>query len=146
MYTKGDMQCPQCPHVDFTWDTLLLGPRRGCLVASSDQVCLKYGHMPFTAHLPLTAEGSWIYLWTGPGRVIHFHIYYGFVLLLRGDVVHSSENPHHVDHTGKSYPLGFIYTCLVAQAIILETFFLILILMENYLKRITILKRSHCLS
>jgi hypothetical protein len=88
---------------------MLLGPRRGCLVASSHQVCLKYRLMPFTAHLPMTAEGSWIYLWTGSGRVIPFHIQCGLILLLHGVVVHSGGNSCHVDHTGTSYPRLYFY-------------------------------------
>jgi len=112
IYTEGDMEYPQRPHVDFTWDTMLLTLRRDrflvslgrFLVVSSDHVCLKYGHMPYTAHLSLTAEGSWIYLWPGPGRASPFHIKYGFILILRGDVVHSGGNPCHIDHMGKSYP------------------------------------------
>jgi hypothetical protein len=63
--------------------------------------------MPFMIHLPLTAEGSWLYLWIGPGRAIHFHINYGYILLLHGDVVHSGETLLHVDHTGKCYPSGY---------------------------------------
>jgi hypothetical protein len=39
-----------------------------------------------------------MYLWNGPGHAVPFHITYGFILLLHGDVVHRGGNPIHVDH------------------------------------------------
>jgi hypothetical protein len=57
----------------------------------------------------LTAEGSWIYLWTGSGQVIPFHIKCGLILLLHGDVVHSGGNSCSVDHMGTSYPRLYFY-------------------------------------
>jgi len=110
MYTKDDMKIPQRPHIDFHWETLLLSRKKGRFASlSGEQISLKYGNMPYTAHLPLSREGSWIFLWNGPGPSVPFHIKYGFMLILRGDVVHSGGNPFYYDHVGKRYPRIHFY-------------------------------------
>jgi hypothetical protein len=105
MYTKNGMKIHQHPHVEFHWETLLLSHKRGHSASSSgEQVTLKFGNVPYTAHLPLSPEGSWIFVWNGPGPSVPFLIKYGFMLILRGDVVHSGGNPYYIDHAGKRYP------------------------------------------
>jgi hypothetical protein len=49
--------------------------------------------LAWTAHLPITNEGSWIWLWSGPGIGEPLHIKMGQVLFLRSDVVHAGGRP-----------------------------------------------------
>jgi hypothetical protein len=55
---------------------------------SGEYVTLKFGNMPYIAHLPLSLEGSWIFLQNSPGPSVPFHIKYECMLVLWGDVVH----------------------------------------------------------
>jgi hypothetical protein len=41
----------------------------------------------------VSIDGGYIYLWSGPGVGCPFHIPYGTMLLLRGDVVHCGSLP-----------------------------------------------------
>jgi hypothetical protein len=47
----------------------------------------------WTAHMPITEEGSWITLWFGTGQGYTVEIQMGEVLLLRSDVVHGGGIP-----------------------------------------------------
>ena len=66
MFTYGNMEIPQRPHIDYSWDVLLLDNRRrrGVVVDKGSKGGLKQGFMPDTLHMPLTpAEGSYVYIW-----------------------------------------------------------------------------------
>jgi hypothetical protein len=92
LVTDGPMVKPQQPHMDYCWETILLPSRR----ESRQNRCkfLKGScQIPFTGHLPLTSDGSYIYLWSGPGVGIPYHIPYGKMLIIRGDVVHCGGLP-----------------------------------------------------
>jgi hypothetical protein len=112
IFTHDNMVIPQRPHIDFTWEVLLLESRRrrGKYAASkSSTLGLKHGFMPYTGHMPLTPDGSYIYVWCGPGPSMLIHIKYGQILFLRGDVVHCGGLPQHVDHANKQYPRLHFY-------------------------------------
>jgi hypothetical protein len=49
--------------------------------------------LSWTAHMPISKEGSWITLWWGPGIGYTMHIPYGKILLLRSDVIHGEGIP-----------------------------------------------------
>ena len=49
--------------------------------------------LSWTAHMPISKEGSWITLWWGPGIGYTMHIPYGKILLLRSDVIHGGGIP-----------------------------------------------------
>jgi len=92
LVTDGPMAKPQLPHMDYSWETILLLSRhesrknRSKYLRGSCQI-------PFTGHLPLSTNGSYIYLWSGPGVGIPYHIPYGKMLVICGDVVHSGGLP-----------------------------------------------------
>ena len=50
-------------------------------------------NLSWTAHMPVTSEGSWITLWFGTGQGYTMHIPFGKVLLLRSDVIHGGGTP-----------------------------------------------------
>ena len=64
-------------------------------------------HTLLIYHCPLRAVG--FFVWNGPGPSVPFHIKYGFMLLLRGDVVHSGGNPYYLICVGKRYPRIHFY-------------------------------------
>ncbi len=104
----GTMAKPQRPHVDYSWEVLLLGSRRRrtTAIGRDTNVGLKFGCMPFTMHMPLTPAGSYLYIWFGPGLSCPIYIRYGHVLCLRGDVVHCGGLPPVEDgitHDGMKY-------------------------------------------
>jgi hypothetical protein len=108
MFTYGDMEIPQQPHIDYSWDALLLNnrKRRGILVHKGSKGGLKQGFMPYTLHMPLTPEGSYVYIWFGRGLSCPIHIRYGHILCLSGDVVHCGglpNLPNGLSHTGNRY-------------------------------------------
>jgi hypothetical protein len=49
--------------------------------------------IPFTGHVPLSSDGSYNYLWSGPGVGIPYHIPYGKMLLIHGDFIHCGGLP-----------------------------------------------------
>ena len=110
IYTNALMAQPQRPHVDFTWEVLLLASRRrhGLL---DDPKCagLKHGNMPYTGHMPLSSEGSFIYVWPGTGESLCLHIRYGTILFLRGDIVHCGGTPTNCFCIDKKYPRLHFY-------------------------------------
>jgi len=71
----------QDPHTDYPYHIT----RRNLI----DRIRLSW-----TAHLPITPEGSWITMWFGPGVGYTLHIPFGTVLLLRSDVIHGGGVPH----------------------------------------------------
>jgi len=84
---------PQWPHIDYSWDILLIDSRRrrGFLVDKGSKGGLKHGFMPYTLHMPLTPKGSYVYIWFGQGLSCPIHNRYGHILCLRGDVMHCGE-------------------------------------------------------
>jgi hypothetical protein len=83
---------PQQPHMDYCWETILLPSRQ-----ETRQNRCKYlrgsCQNPFTGHAPLSSDGSYIYLWSCPGVGISYHIPYGKMLIICGDVVHCGGLP-----------------------------------------------------
>jgi len=71
----------QDPHTDYPYHIT----RRNLI----DRIRLSW-----TAHLPITPEGSWITMWFGPGVGYTLHIPFGPVLLLHSDVIHGGGVPH----------------------------------------------------
>jgi hypothetical protein len=74
--TDGPMSKPQQPHMDYNWETALLRGRSEMKLGRG-----KYlhgnGNIPFTGYMPISPDGSYIYLWSGPGVGRPFHITYG---------------------------------------------------------------------
>ncbi len=68
------------PHTDYPY----VITRRNL----QEQVCLSW-----TAHMPISKEGSWITLWWGPGIGYTMHIPYGKILLFHLDVIHGGGIP-----------------------------------------------------
>jgi hypothetical protein len=81
----------QLPHIDFFWKDIISN-----------------AGIPWTAHIPLTADGSYLFVWSGPGDAIPIHIKYGEVLLIRGDTVHAGGLPTPA-HYGKEYTRLHLY-------------------------------------
>jgi hypothetical protein len=58
------MEEPQRTNIDFTWEVLLLcSRRRRGHVSSNNKPGLKHGNMLYTAHMPLSLDGSYIYIY-----------------------------------------------------------------------------------
>jgi hypothetical protein len=55
----------------------------------------------WTAHMPITTEGSSITLWFGTGAGYTMHIPHGTVLLLQSDVIHGGGAPKVEEHMEK---------------------------------------------
>ncbi len=92
LVTDGPMVKPQLPHMDYCWETILLPSRHDSKLNRSKRLrgsC----QIPFTGHLPVSTDGAYIYLWSGPGVATPFHIPYGQMLVIRGDVVHCGGLP-----------------------------------------------------
>ncbi len=92
LVTNGPMIRPQQPHMDYCWETILLPSQQE---ARSNRAKFLQGscRIPFTGHLLLFPDGSYIYLWSGPGVGVPYHISYGKMLIIHGDVVHSGGTP-----------------------------------------------------
>jgi len=80
LYTRNQDYKPQQIHTDF-------------LLKSVEEDQGRKQFLAWTAHLPITNEGSWIWLWSGPGIGEPLHIKMGQVLFLRSDVVHAGGRP-----------------------------------------------------
>jgi len=102
LVTDGPMVEPQQPHMDYCWETILLPSRREARGNRAKVLC-GTSRIPFTGHLPVSPDGSYIYLWSGPGVGVPFYIEYGKMLIIRGDVVHSGGVPPSVLSEAKLY-------------------------------------------
>jgi hypothetical protein len=51
-------------------------------------------HLSWTAHMPVTSDGSWMTIWFGAGIRYTLHIPYGQTLLLHSDVIHGGGVPN----------------------------------------------------
>jgi hypothetical protein len=91
----------QQPHTDF--DYL---PCRKALERSFNY--------SWTAHMPITIEGSWITLWFGTGNGYTIKIPFGTVLLLRSDVIHGGGTPV-VEQNTKSKKFRRLHYYLVTE-------------------------------
>ena len=111
IYTNAAIEEPQHVHIDFTWEVLLLCSRRRRGHVSSNKPGLKHGNMLYTAHMPLSSDGSYIYIyiWSGPGESVPIHIHYGTILFLHGDIVHCGGAPKDFSCEGKKYPRLHFY-------------------------------------
>jgi hypothetical protein len=87
LVTDGCMVTPQQPHIDYSWESILLPSRRD-MRQNRSKFLRASCQIPFTGHMPVSSDGSYIYLWPGPGVGVLFHIPYGKMLVIRGDVVH----------------------------------------------------------
>ena len=76
----------QEPHTDFDYADTKKNPEE------------RFNHS-WTAHMPITEEGSWITLWFGTGEGYTMIIPFGKILLLRSDVVHGGGTPIVEDNT-----------------------------------------------
>jgi hypothetical protein len=89
LYTDDDSDKNfQDPHTDYPY----VITRRNM----KDRVRLSW-----TAHMPLTEEGSWITIWWGPGVGYTLQIPFGKILLLRSDVIHGGGIPNVTRRTDK---------------------------------------------
>jgi len=89
MKTRPEYQPPQNPHRDYSPKVFArkTGP----------------GEYPWIALIPLTNDGSYLFVWDAPGNEeILLHIPYGYMLLLRGDTVHAGGLPDE-SKVGPSY-------------------------------------------
>jgi hypothetical protein len=73
--------------------------------------------LSWTAHLPITPDGSWITMWFGPGVGYTLHIPFGTALLLRSDVIHGGGVPHiDIQTTSKQFRRVHFYLATQDQA------------------------------
>jgi hypothetical protein len=94
----------QDPHTDYPYHIT----RRNLI----DKVRLSW-----TAHLPITPDGSWITMWFGPGVGYTLHIPFGTALLLRSDVIHGGGVPHiDIQTTSKQFRRVHFYLATQDQA------------------------------
>jgi hypothetical protein len=120
LVTDGPMVKPQQPHMDYCWETILLPSRQ-----ETRQNRCKYlrgsCQNPFTGHAPLSSDGSYIYLWSCPGVGISYHIPYGKMLIICGDVVHCGGLPlqasfnkfyHHVHFDFPTVPMDIPHNAI----------------------------------
>lgn len=111
---------------------LLLASRRRCGVASNENFHgLQHGYMPYTGHMPLSSEGSYIYVWSGPGHTVCIHMRYGAILFIRGGFVHGGGAPASCYCEELKYPqLHFCFLTSPEDHIILIIFFSMVVSME----------------
>jgi hypothetical protein len=95
MYNYGDIVKTQQPHVDYSWEVLLLDSKRSWHGLRLQHCSgLKGGYIPYASmHMPLTPEGSYIFVWFGRGQSCPIFVRYDHILCLRGDVVHCGGLP-----------------------------------------------------
>lgn len=74
--------------------------------------------------MPLTEDGSWIHVWSGPGLSTALKIEFGQCLFLRGDVVHAGGRPM-VDTIRSFYPRLHFYLPTKLQAAPIDQIFLV---------------------
>ena len=84
----------------------------------------KNGWIGWTAHMPLTTDGSWLYVWNGPGLSTVMKIEFRQCLFLRGDVVHARERPM-VDSIHSLYPRLHFYILTTLQEAPINKIFLV---------------------
>ncbi len=92
LVTDGPMRKEQQPHMDYSWETILLPSRRDARQNRSKSL-QGSAQIPFTGHMPVSPDGGYMYLWTGPGVALPYHIEYGKKLIIRGDFVHCGGLP-----------------------------------------------------
>jgi hypothetical protein len=66
----GKMNAQQPPHMDYKNEVIYLSPekaRRGI-----DLSLRKHETIPWTGHMPITKNGRYLFLWSGPGKAIPF--------------------------------------------------------------------------
>jgi hypothetical protein len=90
IYTATDDYSKQVPHTDYPLTAIIKTQNRN-------------GWIGWTAHMPLTPDGSWLHVWTGPGLSTAMKMEFGQCLFLRGDVVHAGGRPM-VDRISSRYP------------------------------------------
>ena len=80
MRTRPEYRPPQNPHLDYS--PTVLGRKTSP------------GKSPWIALIPLTTDGSYLFVWHAPHKEeTLLHIPYGCMLLLRGDTVHAGGLP-----------------------------------------------------
>lgn len=80
MQTRPEYESPQNPHRDYSPKVL--------------QRKMSPGKYPWIALIPLTTDGSHLFVWDAPQKEENLlHIPYGCMLLLRGDTVHAGGLP-----------------------------------------------------
>jgi hypothetical protein len=111
LITDGPMVKEQQPHMDYSWETILLPNQR-----ESKQIHSKYlrasCQIPFTGHMPVTTDGAFIYLWNGPGIGTLYHIKYGQILLIHGDVIQCGGLPSFASSDKLYHRIHFYLPCL----------------------------------
>jgi hypothetical protein len=90
IYTATDDYSKQVPHTDYPLTAITETQNRN-------------GWIGWTAHMPLTNDGSWLHVWSGPGLSTAMKMEFGQCLFLRGDVVHAGGRPM-VDRISSLYP------------------------------------------
>jgi len=89
MQTRPEYKPPQNPHRDYSPTVL--------------QKKQSPGKYPWIALIPLSMEGSYLFVWDAPGKPESLiHIPYGYMLFLRGDTVHAGGLPDELK-AGPSY-------------------------------------------
>ena len=92
LYTANRDYSNQAPHTDYALKI----------------VTKENSFLAWTAHMPVTRDGSWIHVWTGPGYSTPIFIEYGFCLFLRSETVHAGGRPM-VDNVDSKYPRLHFY-------------------------------------
>jgi hypothetical protein len=90
IYTATNEYSKQVPHTDYPLTAITESQNRK-------------GWIGWTAHMPLTTDGSWLHVWSGPGLSTAMKMEFGQCLFLRGDVVHAGGRPM-VDSISSLYP------------------------------------------
>jgi hypothetical protein len=82
--------------------------------------------MPHTLHIPLTPEGSYVYVWFGRGLSFPIHIRYGHILCLSGGVMHCGGLP--------TLPNGLSHTHMLASLALKRLHDVVVIQKDNSLE------------
>jgi hypothetical protein len=61
LLTDGPMCKPQMPHMDYSWENILL-PTRQDSRRNRSKLLRGYAQLPFTGHMPVSKDGAFIYL------------------------------------------------------------------------------------
>jgi hypothetical protein len=65
--------------------------------------------------MSVTKDGAFIYLWTGPGAAVPYHIEYGEMLIVHGDVVHCGGLPSSADPSKLYHRVHFYFPVVDAD-------------------------------
>jgi hypothetical protein len=80
LVTDGPMRKPQMPHMNCSWESILL-PTGHDSWRNRSKLLRGCAQLPFTGITPVSTNCAFIYLWTSPGAAVSFHIEHGKLLM-----------------------------------------------------------------